>query len=57
VLFRSGFVIGWGTALFGRLMNHSQMVNLAPVFSLLTSAGMLGIGFFVSSGLRKEVKP
>ena len=53
----AGFVIGWGTALFGRLMNHTQMVYLAPVFSLLTSAGMLGIGFFVSSGLRKEPKP
>jgi hypothetical protein len=38
-------------------MNHSQIVFLAPVISLLTSAGMLGIGFFVSSGLRKEVKP
>jgi Na+/proline symporter len=53
----AGFVIGWGTALFGRLMNHTQMVYLAPVFSLLTSGGMLGIGFFVSSGLRKEPRP
>ncbi len=53
----AGFVMGWGSALFGRLMNHTQMVYLAPAFSLLTSAGLLGIGFFVSSGLRKDPVP
>ncbi len=52
-----GFVIGWGSALAGVLMKNSQMVYLAPAFSLLVSAGLLGIGFFVSSGLRKERVP
>ncbi len=40
----AGFITGWGSALFGRFSGNTNMVFLAPVFSLIVSAALLGIG-------------
>ena len=40
----TGFITGWGSALFGRFSGNTNMVFLAPVFSLIISSTLLGIG-------------
>ncbi len=39
-----GFITGWGSALLGRLNNDTNMVFLAPIWSLVISSCMVGIG-------------
>ena len=41
----AGFVVGWGTAIFGVLSENTSLVYLAPVSSLVVSAMLLGAGF------------
>jgi Fe-S-cluster containining protein len=40
----AGFIAGWGAALFGRLTHNTDLVFLAPVFSLTASLLLLGLG-------------
>jgi Na+/proline symporter/Fe-S-cluster containining protein len=40
----AGFIAGWGAAVFGRLAHSTDVVFLAPVFSLTASLILLGIG-------------
>jgi hypothetical protein len=40
----AGFITGWGSALFGRFSGNTNMVFLAPVFSLIISSALLGVG-------------
>jgi hypothetical protein len=41
----AGFVAGWGSAIYGRLMGNTNLVFLAPVASLIFSSFLLCIGF------------
>jgi len=40
----AGFLTGWAAAVFGRLTGDTDLVFLAPVFSLVASLTMLGLG-------------
>jgi Fe-S-cluster containining protein len=40
----AGFITGWAAAVFGRLTGDTDLVFLAPVFSLVASLSMLGLG-------------
>jgi len=42
----AGFIAGWGAALYGRLTHNTDLVFLAPVFSLTASLLLLGLGIF-----------
>jgi len=39
-----GFIVGWAAAVCGRLTHNTDMVFLAPVFSLTVSLILLGLG-------------
>ncbi len=40
----AGFIAGWATAVYGRLTHNTDLVFLAPVFSLTASLLLLGLG-------------
>jgi sodium/pantothenate symporter len=40
----AGFIAGWGAAVYGRLAHNTDLVFLAPVFSLVVSLLVLGAG-------------
>ncbi|MBN2018915.1 MAG: YkgJ family cysteine cluster protein [Sedimentisphaerales bacterium] len=44
----AGFVAGWAAAVYGRLTHDTDLVFLAPVFSLVSSLLFLGIGIISS---------
>ena len=48
----TGFVTGWGTAIYGRLTMNTNLVFLAPVSSLVVSSLILCTGFVIDK-LRK----
>ena len=50
----AGFLTGWGTAIYGRLTNNTDIVFLAPVSSLLVSSILLSAGFLVSNANRPK---
>ncbi len=45
----TGFITGWGIAIYGRLTANTDLVFLAPVASLIFSTAILGIGFLTSN--------
>jgi len=45
----AGFISGWEAALLGRFTDNTNLVFLAPVFSLVVSSGFLCVGFLVRS--------
>jgi len=49
----AGFVIGWAGAAFGVAAGYDDLVFLSPMFSLLVSACLLGLGFVISGAWRK----
>ncbi len=42
----AGFISGWTAAVYGRLTHNTDLVFLAPVFSLTASLLLLGLGIF-----------
>lgn len=38
----SGFLVGWGSAIYGKLINNADLVFLSPCISLLTSGACMG---------------
>lgn len=42
----AGFISGWTIAVYGRLTHNTDLVFLAPVFSLTSSLVLLGLGIF-----------
>ncbi len=43
-----GFITGWSSAVFGRLTGNTNLVFLAPVFSLTFSTFLFVVGFIVT---------
>lgn len=41
-----GFIVGWGTAIYGKILNDGDLVFLAPVASIISSSLVLAMGFF-----------
>ncbi|MFH1371839.1 MAG: YkgJ family cysteine cluster protein [Planctomycetota bacterium] len=44
-----GFIAGWAAAVYGRLTHNTDLVFLAPVFSLTASLLLLGLGIFCNN--------
>jgi sodium/pantothenate symporter len=48
----AGFVAGWAAAIYGRLTHNTDLVFLAPVFSLVVSVFILGLGIVYDKARR-----
>jgi len=40
-----GFVAGWGSAIYGKIIGDSNLIFLSPCFSIFTSLLIMGIGY------------
>jgi hypothetical protein len=53
----TGFIAGWGTAIYGRLTANTSLVFLAPVCSLVISAAILCTGFVAGKTKTSRSQP
>jgi SSS family solute:Na+ symporter len=51
----AGFITGWGSAIYGRFTANTNLVFLAPVWSLIISSAILCIGFL--TGKTEKLQP
>jgi Na+/proline symporter len=53
----AGFIMGWGTAVYGRFTSNTSLVFLAPVSSLIISSALLCIGFLTGKTKTSRSQP